>query len=89
MPTTKSRGAQVFEEGRQSGRTGDACDEARNAAVRTLPQEGQEPQTGDRDWPLRSSEGGRQSSEEEILAAQVLMCIFARPSPRQPAFCRP
>ena len=64
----------------QEGREGDARAKARNAAKRALREEGEEPQTGDRDRPLRGAPRRRQGSEAEVVfAASILVAAADRP----------
>src|SRR5271155_3819455 len=64
---------EIWSQGLGVGRARDEGDEAGQAEVRTQRQEGYESQTGDRDWPVGSSQGGSEgaSSEEEIGDLEV------------------
>src|SRR4029077_14037897 len=61
---------EVWEEGRIQGAEGDARTEAGDAQVRPLGEEGEEPQAGHRDRPVRGASSGRQGSEEEVHPEQ-------------------
>ena len=58
-------GSQVRPRKRRESQTGDARDEARQAPQRALRQEGQEPQTGDRDWFVGGTSHRRKGATQE------------------------
>jgi hypothetical protein len=59
-----NHGTKIFEEGIRQGRARDEEAQGRDLEERTVWQEGQEPQTGDRDWAVRGA-GGRQEGPQE------------------------
>src|SRR6187401_2169581 len=69
--TAGAANGNVWQEGERQGREGDAREEARHAEERRLGQEGDEPQAGHRDRPVRSEEGRRQGAGEEVRREEV------------------
>ncbi len=61
---------EIRRESEGEGGARDARAEARQAPLRALRQEGDEPQASDRDRPLRSAASGRQGAEEARHGAQ-------------------
>src|SRR5262245_40049158 len=86
LPLGSLHGASIRQEGFGQGREGDARAEGRDPQVRSLGQEGQEPEAGDRDRPLGGSSRRRQGSGEEVeplpLEAAQQVAAARRPSAR-------
>jgi hypothetical protein len=75
MQTPKGdlHGKQVREEGEREGRACDAREEARQAALRPLRQEGHQPEAGHRDRSVRSARGWWESAAKEIVFEEVVI----------------
>src|ERR1700730_15836224 len=83
----QTRQAQVRRKGSGKSRTRNARDETGEAALGQIGQEGDEPKTGDRHRPFRSSRSRRQSPaaeteflakgvvQEEVLASRSVDCL--------------
>jgi hypothetical protein len=59
-------GKKILEEGIRQRQARDEETQGRHAEERTLRPQGQEPQAGDRDRPVRSAGQGQESAEEGI-----------------------
>jgi hypothetical protein len=69
----ESHGCKVREESAGQSREGDARTEARHAEERRFGQEGDQPQTSDRDRLVGSATGRRQGADEEIVLKEVVL----------------
>src|SRR6185369_7299023 len=72
---------QIRQEGSKQGRKDDARAQTRNLAQRTVGQEGDQPQAGDRDRPVGSAPRRRQGAEAEIVFIVEGIVAVARHRP--------